>query len=562
MISKKKSLVLILIVLLLILSACEDTNIEDSIINKNEDNNLILEPVNGGQITIPLTNFNTLNPLLTSNLNYYYFSKLIFESLFEFGQDLSPEPKLAEEYSIFNEGKTVSVKLKENIRWHDGEKLTTEDIAFTIDAIKYAGINSPYGNVLKDITILNTKIVDERTIEINFDRQYLNNLEVLTFPIVPKHVFVKKGGKNSIIAAASMDDYTPIGTGPYKFQYYAKNKFVTLSKNENYWKGSPYIDEIVGKVLDDESVILTAFETGQVSFASTIGMDWDKYKQNSRIKVQEYISPNYEFIGFNFSNSLLSGEKGQDIRKAIFYGINRQDIIAKVYLGHGTQIDVPLHPSSYLLSSDAYTYGYNKEKALEILNDIGYVDKDEDGILEDENGNKLTLRLMTNPNNSQRKLVAELIKDYLYDIGIDVKLDFNTQYVKEYDEIEEESIWNEFKLRLNKGDYDMSLLGWQSSIIPNLYPLYHSSMIGTGTNFINYESEAMDQLLLDSLVDGPRDRKIDTYSKIQNKIINEIPYLSLYFINKGLLIDTKIQGELNSTFFSIYNGIENCYVYN
>ncbi|NLY44896.1 MAG: peptide ABC transporter substrate-binding protein [Tissierella sp.] len=515
----KKNLIAIFMAIILLLTGCGPANVIDTVYENDDDSTLDLSPTEGGQVIIPLTNFSTLNPLLTTNSHYHYFSKLIFEGLFDFNQDLSIEPKLAESYFIFNEGKTISIKLKNDIQWHDGNSFTSEDVQFTIDVIKYANRESTYGNILESSlgadgvinfnTVINTKVIDDNNIEITFDKQYLNNLEVLTFPIIPKHIFVQNGNKNPIINALVTDDYLPIGTGPYKFVSHEKHKFVTLNKNENYWNGTPYINEIVGRVLDDEELILTAFETGQINFASTIGVDWDKYRQNSRIKVLEYISPNYEFIGFNFNNGLMQDEKGQSIRKAIAYGINRQDIIHKVYLGHGTQIDVPMYPDSYLLSSGANTFGYNKDIALEILNKAGFKDIDEDGILEDENGVDLSLRLVTNVNNSTRRLVADLIKDNLRDIGIEVKLDFNTQYTKEYDEAESETIWEEFNSKISKGDYDMVLLGWQSSIIPNLYPMYHSSMISKGTNFINYNNESMDLLLRDTLIDNPIESKVD-----------------------------------------------------
>ena len=566
----KKKLILIFLILTLLITACGQENVSEVIYeDANEGNHLDLEPQEGGQVIVPLTNFNTLNPLLTSNSSYYHFSKLIFEGLFDFDSDLNVVPKLAEKYFFFNDDKTISVELKGGVKWHDGTPFTTEDVAFTIDAIKYANREGTYGNILESNlginpinfnSIINTKIIDERIIEIIFDRAYLNNLEVLTFPIIPKHIFEDNSTRNSLINALNTEEYTPVGTGPYKFENYEKHKYVTLTKYDEYWDGSPNINEIIGKVLDDEELILTSFETGQIDFATTIGVDWDKYRQYDNIEVLEYVSNNYEFLGFNFNNELMSGERGQAIRKAIYYGINRQDIIHKVYLGHGTQIDVPLHPDFYLLSSHAHSYGYNSDMALKILNSAGFMDHDGDGILEDEEGNRLSLRLATNANNNFRRLVGDLIKDYLQDIGIEIILDYDTQYVREYDETEDNIIWEQFNNKINNGNYDIVLLGWQSSVIPNLYPIFHSSMISLRSNFINYNNEEMDQILMDTLIDKSREEKLDSYEKLQKYIVEDVPYISLYFENIGLLVDSKIHGDLNPTFYNIYNGIENCYI--
>ena len=566
----KKKITLIFFVLIFLITACSPEN-ASVVIHEDGDkvNHLELEPQEGGQVIIPLTNFNTLNPLLTSNSSYYYFSKLIFEGLFDFDSDLSVVPKLAEKYFFFNDDKTVSVEIKDGIKWHDGAPFTTEDVAYTIDVLKYANRESSYGSILEASlgidpinfnSLIDTRIIDEKIIEITFDRAYLNNLEALTFPIIPKHIFEENSSRNSIINALNIEDYFPIGTGPYKFENYEKHKYVALTKYDEYWNGSPNISEIIGKVLDDEELILTSFETGQIDFATTIGVDWDKYRQYDNVEVLEYVSPNYEFLGFNFSSELISGESGQAIRKAISYGINRQDIIHKVYLGHGTQIDVPLHPDSYLLSVDAYSYGYNKDLASKILSDAGFKDVDDDNVLEDEDGNKLSLRLITNPSNKARMLVSQLIQGYLNDIGIDLILDFDTQYIKDFSPEEESAIWEDFSARVDRGDYDIVLLGWKSSVIPNLFPAFHSSMIDQGSNFINYSNEEMDQLLVDTLLDKSRNQKIDIYANLQEYIIEDLPYVSLYFENIGLLVDSKIQGELNPTFFNLYKGLEKSYI--
>lgn len=563
----KKSLIIILIISLL-MTSCGQVDIPNtSVDSSNEIEELT--PVEGGEIIVPLTNFNTLNPLLTTNLYYYYFSKLIYEGLFDFDDNLNVIPKLAKDYTILNGGRTVSIELRDGIKWHDGEDFTAEDVAFTIDVIKYAKRESIYGSVIEENlglgqavnfnSVINTKIINNRAIEINFDKPYLNNLEILTFPIIPKHHFIAKGS-SAIVKALEIDDYIPIGTGPYKFDSYEKNKTIKLSRNTDYWNGSPFIQQVIGKVLDDEKLILTAFETGQINMATTLGVDWDKYKQNSRIKVLEFISPNHEFLAFNYNNPLLSGELGLAIRKAIYYGINRQDIIHKVYLGHGTQIDIPLHPDSYLISDKAFSYGFNKEKAIEILEEAGFKDLDDDGILEGEDGKKLKLRLLTNPNNSYRRLVSDLIKEHLKDIGMEIILDFDTKYVKDYDGEEQEALWQEFITRLNRGDYDIVLMGWQSSIIPNLFPYFHSSMIASGKNVIKFQDQELDQILTNTLINQSRDLKPDLYESLQEYMVENIPYVGLYFINKGLLVDTKIKGDLNPNFNNIYNGIENCFV--
>lgn len=568
--ARRHILLSLFLIAIILTVGCGENNIIDGETEKTEELSTDYTPIEGGEVILPLTNFKTLNPLITDNYYYFQFSKLIFEGLFDFNESLEPVPILTESYDILNEGKTIAIKIKDNIQWHDGKVFSTYDVAFTIDVIKYANETSVYNEVFHNALnglgvtnlndIVNYRIIDDKNIEINYDKAYSNSLEVLTFPIIPKHLFHGGTGTTPYAKALEESNYTPIGTGPYKFISYEKYKNISLKANESYWNGKPYIEDVIGRVFEDEELILTAFETGQISFAPTIGIDWDKYKQNNRIKVLEYISSNYEFIGFNFNNPLFQGEKGLAIRQAINYGINRQAIIQKVFLGHGTQIDVPIHPDSYLMSSEGYAYGYDLDRAKQLLNDAGFKGLNNDGILIDEEGNVLSLRFITNSFNPYRLRIAELIIEDLKELGINIIVDFKSDYKDDMGDGEINEEWEKFNLKVQSGDYDMVLLGWETSAITDLSSMFHSSNISEGSNFIKYNNEVMDELLLDTYFGIAGKSKIDAYKEVQKFIIKELPYVSLFYNNRGLLIDTKIIGDLDPRFYNLYNGLEDCFI--
>lgn len=526
-------------------------------------------PVPGGQVILPLTNFNTLNPLLTENSNYHFFSKLIFEGLFEFDNNLNVTNQLAESYNIKDDGRTIEIQLRKNVFWHDGQKFSAEDVAFTIDTIKYASSDSTYKQMFSnslgaygqgDIkSILNVNITSSDSLNITFNKSFSNNLEVLTFPIIPKHIF-NSAGNSRYIKALEVNDYKPIGTGPFKFDSYEKMKQIKLTANDEYWNDRPYIDEILGRVFESEGDVLTAFETGQINMATTVDVDWDKYAQNSRIKILEFVSSNYEFLGFNFGKEIFSGEKGEALRRAIAYAIDRQAIIQKVYLGHGTQVDVPIHPDSWLLSDNANKFGYNLDLAKEELRKIGFKDMDNDGVIEDENGNKISLRILTNTYNITRLKTAEMIKDDLRKIGILVNIypENNKSDSVTMDDLDKQ--WEVVNKHLTSGDYDIALLGWQLSVIPDLSFAFHSSRISHNTNFIRYSRENMDNLLQNAFAVGTREKKLEAYGELQELITTDLPYVSLFFRNKALLIDSKIMGDLSPGLFNPYKGIEKSYI--
>lgn len=557
---KSRKLVLPLVVLMVFtfLTGCS-SDIESIANPENEEVDIDYLIVEGGQVVLPLTPFNTLNPLMTSNLSYYYFSKLIYEGLYEFNDSIEPTPQLAESHKILDDGKTILIKLREDVYWHDGEKFTAEDVMFTINLLSNSKLNSAYNDNISYFKSISANIIDDYNIELYLELPSSNVLEALTFPIIPSHQFIASKANDRYAMALQLEGYSPIGTGPFKFINYDKYKSIELEAYENYRFGKPSIASVIGKVLDNNELFITAFEAGQINITPVTGVDWDKHKENSRIKILEYVSNDYEFLGFNFKNPIFASESGSIIRKAINYGINRQEIIQKVYLGHATQIDVPIHPNSWLLSEEANHYGYNPATSRELLTSAGLADHNGDGILEDQEGNKMTFSLITNPTNLYRFRVAEMIREDLKEIGIEIVLAFNTSYERDIELEDKMNEWNKLNEKISSGEFDIALLGWQLSLIPDFNEFFHSSRIGQN-NIINYNNEGMDSLLLNAEDYYLEESKISVYKDLQNHIIDDLPYVSLFFRNKAMLIDTKIRGELTPNIFNPYKGLERCFI--
>ncbi|WP_409228273.1 ABC transporter substrate-binding protein [Gudongella sp. SC589] len=498
-------------------------------------------------ISLPLTSFKTLNPLFIDNLSYYHFSKLIFEGLFEYDENLQPVPRLASTYTISEDGRMVEVYLRNDVLWHNGESLDSEDVVFTVQTMKRAGEDSLYGRLVRsggnagDMNILSAKALSENRVEISFREPMGNILDMLTFPIIPKELGA---------GALAVEDYIPVGTGPYKFVEHVKFKEVHLESNPQYREGEPQISYITGKIFDNRELILTAFETGKLDLAPTIGVDWDKYEHNERISIYEYVSGDHELLSFNNQSVIFSSEGSESLRKAIIYSIDRQSIIDKVYLQHGTQVDTPVHPSSYLASSETDMYGYNIERAESLLASAGYSDLDLDGVLEDSQGNKLRVELLVNPQSELKLKTAEMIKINLKEVGIQVEL------VHPSGENADEITENMRKMLLD-GEYNMALLQWEQSTIP-----LFDEFLGTGRpeNLAHYSDENMDLLLSGMRNTWDENSKVSIYKDFQEYYVEKVPYGSLLFRNKALLVDSGISGPLQPTYYNLYNGLEGCYL--
>ena len=556
---KRIRILLLIFIILFSLTACGGAKDNEG---SDEVKALDEERVSGGELNVPLAHVKPLNPLLNSDSSAYYFNKLIFESLFEFGENLEPTEQLVESYAL-NEDGIIDIVLKKNVKWHDGENLKAEDVKFTIDTIKYGTQHKKYEAQISDLyknegilnlnDIKDVMVKNDREFSVVFGENKANIIETLTFPIIPSHVF-----KGDFDKALSENDYIPVGTGPFKQAKYEKLKTVTLESFDSYWGDKPLIKTIRGRILKDENLSLTSFSAGQIDSTFSLGTDWEKYTQDESVDVHEFPSRHFEFLAINSKSSVLEGEKGLAIRKAIAFGINRKNIISKVYQGHATLSDTPVNPNSYLTTDKLNeTYKYNVSKARKLLQEAGFNDQNNDGIYEDEDGTVLTLKLTTNSYNQLRVKTLDMISDDLKNIGIKIEKDY--EFIKNVDAEDEqvERDWENFQSKVKSRDFEIALIGWDTSFMEDLSQMFRSDSLD---NFSHYKSEKMDSALDDISSSVKREEKINNYEKAQRVFLEELPYVSLFFTNGAVLVNKKINGDITPNYINIYTDIDKWFI--
>ena len=536
---KKHLVFMLLIIILATMTACgqqEVADIENNEIQELAENH---KPADGGNLKVSVTRFNTLNPLLNSNYSLFQLHHLIYQGLVTFDSSMNIQPVLAEKWEIAEDGQSIQFHLKQGVTWHDGQAFTAEDVIFTINAIKGNLKNAKGNSVFKTSLqqISDVRETETGVINITFSRPFSNGLNSMVFPILPKHLF-----EGSNIERFSATDFPLIGTGPYKLQTYDTMREIKLIRNDNYWGKKPYIEGINAVIVPDVEAQLSIFENGDIDLAQPTSIDWAKYIEKNNVNVYEYVSHNYEFLGFNFKNTIL---RDRNIRRAIAYGIDRHRLINNIYLGHGTVVDVPIYPLSEIYSKDGLKYGYNIEKATEFLNKTDYIMDENEIVRVGGDGSSLAFNLISNSDNILREKTAYFIQEELQKIGIEVNIELLE--------------WEEFNIRVNQGKYDMLLGGWELSYLPDLSFAFHSSQIG-GSNFIFYNDEAMDGLIEETFTAPNEEIKKRTYDRLQKQIIEELPYFSLFFKNGSIAVRDKIKGNFKPNNYNLFNGIEEWYI--
>lgn len=536
--NRKKSIIFLMI-LIMLMSACSgelsqgDETLPEVTVHES------YEPAPGGSFKLSVTRFNTINPLFNNERSLKQVHKLIYEGLVAFDPEMNVEPGLAQNWSISEDGQSIDFVLRNNVKWHDGEAFTAEDVIFTYQVIKgnlqQIQNTSIYRMSLQHISDM--REVSEGVIRVTFTRPFSNGLEVMSFPILPKHLF--EGANRSKLAD---ENFPIIGTGPYQLEGHVRMKELKLVRNEQYWNQKPYIESIEVVIVPDREAQISLFDNGDIDFAQPLSIDWGRFADNKNIEVYEYVSNNLEFLGFNFKNKLLQENA---VRKAIAYGIDRHKIVKNIYLNHGTVTDVPINPHSWLYNEESLQYGYDLEGARALLEESGFVQGEASTARINEQGEALRFRLITNSDNLLREKTAYLIQEELAAIGIEIDVVLLS--------------WEEFNTAIDQRNFDMVLGGWELSHVPDLSFAFHSSQRDR-TNFISYQDEKMDELLQAAFSAPSREAKYERYQELQQHISDELPYLSIMFQNGAIMAKDKIKGQLKPHLQNHFYNIEEWFI--
>jgi peptide/nickel transport system substrate-binding protein len=382
---------------------------------------LAAEPKAGGTLTFVFRNESpTLVAINNTSGTAWTIGPKIFDALLQYGEDLTPEPQLATEWSVAPDGLRYTFKLRPGVKWHDGKDFTSEDVAFTINFLK---VSHPRGrSTFAHVTAVETP--DPLTAIIVLDRPapyLLSALAATETPVIPKHIF--EGTDPAAVPA----DNQLIGTGPFVFKEYVRGNYIILERNPNYWNApKPYLDKIVFRFITDAAARSAAFQAGEVDLgeAGSVPLtDIERIKALPNLgvdtKTYAYSGNQYQLI-FNFDNEYL---KHQKVRQAIAHAIDLNLIVNTIYYGYA---DVSPSPVSVTLPKfvdpSIKPYAVDLDLANKLLDEAGFPRKD--------GGDRFALRLVYNP--SQDKRLSEYFRQALKSIGIDAPVaayDFAT-YVK------------------------------------------------------------------------------------------------------------------------------------
>ncbi len=480
------------------------------------------------------------------SLNYLYtqmwFGTLVIDliqrGLWVYDDNQNMVPELAAEIpSVQNgglsaDGKVLTIKLRQGVKWHDGQPVTSADVKFTYDAImspkNTIDTRYPYEDYFESV-----ETPDDQTVVIHFKQPYAGWWTIFPY-ILPEHIL------GSLESLDNADwNRAPVGFGPFKFKEWLSGDHITLERNPDYWRGAPKLNTIYVKIVPSSEAQMAAIQAGgQVDIG--VFHSYDEVPVLEALGTVDVKGIYYAYNELYFFN--LDAKKGhpafQDarVRRAVAMGIDR-DKIAKTLLQGLTQPARTFWDGTGWDNKNIPVISYDPKAAAALLDEAGWIDNDGDGI-RDKDGVKFSFTHRTTAGRKIREDAQLVVQQSLKELGIDMVID-NVAY-----DLFFESYADGGPIYL--GDYGMA--GWSDGSYPDpgTYAYYWlcdqipSEENPTGGNFQFYCNKEVDELIRkqDTTVEPTERRAI--FDRIQQIMYDEtviVPMWNdpdLWSVNKRL----------------------------
>ncbi|MDH3302783.1 MAG: ABC transporter substrate-binding protein [Acidimicrobiia bacterium] len=462
------------------------------------------DPVAGGTLVIGSTQVpRHLNGAVQSGYATAVPGTQLNAGLLLYDDEWNPQPYLAESWEVADDGLSVTVKIVENAVFHDGEPITSEDVAFSILT---AQAHHPFKTMFAPVTSVDTP--DDFTAVINLSQPHpaiLLAMSPALLPIIPEHIF--NDGQDLPTHPRNSEDF--VGSGPFQLVEYNPESIIRMQRFDDFFiEGLPYLDEIVVEISPDSSPIVLGLENGTVHLSSSPGpADLVRMQDNPDLVVT---SDGHEAIGqitwleFNLADPVL-GVK--EVRQAIAYALDRDFMVDALDLGLTNPTKTGITPFSPFYNPDVEGYDQDLDTARQLLADAGFAEGD------------IELTIEYIPGFAQGTAYAEYTVQALEEIGINVSLNPSPDF----------PTWAQ---RVSEGDYQMTtnnVWNWGDPVIGVHRTYLSSNRVGAiWTNNTGYENAEVDALLDQAGQTFDEAERKDLYAQFQEIVADEVP---IYFIS-------------------------------
>jgi peptide/nickel transport system substrate-binding protein len=473
-----------------------------------------------------------INPVLAISDADKDLVELVFSGLMKSAPDGKIVPDLAESYSVSPDGLTYTFTLRDDIEFHDGTPITSDDVEFTIMKAQDPALKSPKRGNWDGILM---EKLDERSVHFTLKQPYSPFLENTTIGILPKNLWKNTSADEFAFSPLNTE---PVGSGPYSIASVKRNSAgipveYKIKAFKDYTLNEPYITSITLKFYNNENELVDAYGKKEIESlagisaeaARTIGIGGDRVEiaQLSRV------------YGIFFNQNQTSIFTNQEVREALNFGLDKQKVVDNVLYGYGQVLNNPT-PSTEADQADESLKNMPDEerlaKARNILENAGWVRNEETGIYEKKTKKenfRLAFTISTGDTPELKKAAQEVVGQWKA-LGADVELS-----------VFESGDLNQNIIRPRK--YDALFFGEIIGKELDLYPFWHSSQRNDpGLNIALYANITVDKLLENIRSTLNREERLEKYRELLSEMRKDIPAVFVYSPNFIYLLPKRING--------------------
>ncbi|MDB5096946.1 MAG: ABC-type transporter, periplasmic subunit [Cyanobacteria bacterium RYN_339] len=475
-----------------------------------------------------------LNPVISDMMATIDATTPMLEGLVQVDDQMRFFPQLAakvptlENGLVAREGKgmVVTYPLRPNVKWHDGQPFTAEDVQFTWQV--YMNEKTMVTSKTGYDKITAVEILDPHTVKMHFKEIFSPYLGIFS-TILPKHVLAKDLASEDSINKSAFNQH-PIGTGPFKFKEWVSGDHLTMVRFDDYYINRPHIAAIKMRIVPDENAAFTLLKSGELDIyqSAAIGQ-YDAIKRLTNVKVSADPGLTYEHLDFNMQKPKL---KDKRVRQAVAYAINRKQISEKIYSGLYPVAYADLCPMSWAYPKPLEnSYAYNPDKSKQLLEEAGWklgpdgirVYRGQDPAIKP--GERLSFTITSTAGRKPRELTELVFRHYFKQVGMELVIDNqpgSTMFAGYPDGT------------LKGGKFDIALYAQTAPPDPDAdYSVFHSSQIpgkgNNGQNNAHYKSQAVDDLLVQGQLELAQDKRAAIYLEMEKHVMDDLPIFPLLY---------------------------------
>ncbi|NKJ45619.1 ABC transporter substrate-binding protein [Burkholderia sp. SG-MS1] len=475
-----------------------------------------------GQVVIGITNEPTVfNPLMLG----LSVDQGVWWNLFDPLWGIDPAggliPKLAREVptvengGLSADGLTYRVRLRDDVKWHDGTPFTAADVKYTIELLSDPKFRAPSRDGHELVTDI--RVVNDHEISWRMSKPFAPYLSILSWTfMVPKHVLGKSSDPNT-----APFNSAPVGTGPFRWQERRAGDYVIVSANPAYYGGAPYLERLIFKYIPDLSVLYTQFRAGQIDYLGTLGITPDHYQEAKSLPgrtIHVIPAAGIENVTLNVGHPALA-EKA--VRHALYMGMDKQSIIDAFYLGLPKPVESYLPVGNWAYDPNLPKHEFSPDKANRLLDDAGWK-RGADGIRV-KNGVRLAFANSTPTGNQTREQTQQYLAQSWAKIGVSLSINNMPGAV----------MWGKF---WQQSQFDSFLTYTDCTVAsdPDVRHRFGSGAIpakgGVGSNIYQFQNQMVDHLVEDGVHSSEQSQRKADYWKVQEIMRDQLVMLPLFQI--------------------------------